>query len=239
MEVSGQESLEARAYLQLCLEDELVEEFELRSPVVSLGGSEDCDIVLDGSAAADYQALLSPRAGKLVVEDAKTRGELASSVVLSPGESLDIAGHYSVRLVAQPSGRPRPVESLRDASGAAGARLRVSGSVLANLGQAAVRPAYLTLNADKRETWIVRLDRPLVTIGGARTADIRVGGWFTPASIAAVEQRVDGSYLVVEPGREMEVDGRRIVDEARLSEGTRLRVRELSGVFHEQVGIPH
>jgi len=237
MEVSGQQSLEAPAFLQLCLDDEVLEEFELRSPTVSLGASADCDIVIDGAVADGFHAVLSPRAGKLVVENAGGDGRTGAGplrVVLSPGESLDIAGSYSMRLVAEPNGRPRPVEPPERP----GAEVRVSRPALTGLGQA-VRPAYLTLNTDKRETWIVRLDRPAITIGGARTADVRIGGWFTPASIAAVEQREDGSYLVVEPGREMEVDGRRIVDEARLIEGTRLRVRELNAVFHERVGIPH
>jgi len=245
MDVSNQGSLKHSAFVQLCISGKIVEEFEIRSPVVSLGRSEDCDIVIDNVAISGFHAVLSQRGGKLLIEEADssigiTAGGLKKPAVeLEPGESVDIAGTYSMRLVRAPAGRATRIFRTRASSeDEQRSALLVDTATLARLSQG-VSPAYLTLETDKRDTWILRLDTLSISIGGSRSADIRIGGWFTPASIAAVECRVDGYYLVVEPGREMEVDGRRIVDEARLTDGTRFRVRELGGVFHERAGIPH
>jgi hypothetical protein len=244
MDVSGQESSELPAFVQLCLSGKVVEEFELCAPVVSVGRSEECDIVIDHSAVAGFHALLSQKGDKLLIEDAAATVGIPDAgtrkpVELGPGESVNIGGKYSMRLVQAPAGEARQISgSGFYLDNVEQTDLVVDRNSLASISHS-VRPAYLTLDADDRDTWIVRLDSPCVSIGGGRSADIRIGGWFTPASIAVVEWRDDGYYMVVEPGREMEVDGRRIVDETRLSEGTRFRVRELTGVFHEPLGIPH
>jgi len=237
--------LELTAFVQLCLGGKVVEEYEIRSPIVSVGRSSDCDIVIDNAAVSGFHAVLSQKEGRLLVEDAaSTNGVMAEgvkkpAVELEPGQSVDIAGKYSVRLVNAPAGSAKKITgSRRVEDGNQKATVLVDTKTLARLSQN-VRPAYLTLVTDKRSTWILRLEKPSITLGGSRASDVRVGGWLTPACVAVIERREDACYLVVEPGREVEVDGRRVRDEARLSEGVRFRVLGLTGVFHEHSGIPH
>lgn len=245
MDVTQPQPLELTAFVQLCLSGKVIEEYEIRSPVVSLGRGSDCDIVIDNAAVSGFHAVLSQKDGRLLVEDAaSTNGVMASgvkrlSVELKSGESVDIAGKYSIRLVEAPQGVARQVTSAqRLADDTRKATVLVDTTTMARLSHN-VRPAYLTLSSEKSNSWIVRMDVPTLSFGGSRSADVRVGGWFAPARIAMIERRDDGFFLVVEPGRQVEVDGRHLVDETRLIEGTRFRILDLSGVFHERSGVPH
>ena len=245
MDVSRQPSLELTAFVQLCLGGEVVEEYEIRSPVVSIGRSSDCDIVIDNAAVSGFHAVLSQKQGCLLVEDAAstngvmTRGKKRSSVQLSPGESVDIAVKFSGRLVSSPTGVAKQIRSWSVVvEGDQKATVLVETSTLARLSQN-VRPAYLTLSADGKRTWILRLEKPSIVIGASRSADVRVGGWFSPATIAEIERRDDGYFLIVHASRNLEVDGELTSGEIKLSEGTRFRTSQLSGVFHEPSGLPH
>ena len=245
MDVSRQPPLELAAFVQLCLGGKVVEEYEIRSPVVSIGRSVDCDIVIDNAAVSGFHAVLSQKQGCLLVEDAAStngvmrNGKKKPSVQLSPGESVDIAGKYSIRLVSRPTGVAKQVRRRSDVvEGDQKATVLVETSTLARLSQN-VRPAYLTLSTDGRRTWILRLEKPSVLIGASRSADVRVGGWFSPANVAEIERREDGYFLIIHDGRSVKVDGELTSGEIKLSEGTRFRTNQLSGVFHEPSGFPH
>jgi len=166
-------------------------------------------------------------------------GVKRGTVELKPGEAVDIAGKYSMRLVTAPVGiatrvsssAVTPEELLKET-------MLVDTATLAKLSQG-VRPAYLTLSSDKRSTWVVRLDKTSLSIGGGRSADLRIGGLFTPGIVATIERKQDGYFLCVASGREVELDGRRVSGDLRLEEGNRFRVRELGGVFHERASTRH
>ena len=117
MDLTGSQDLKRTAFVQLCLRGKVVEEYEIRSPVVSLGRDADCDIVVDNAAVSGFHAVLSQQNGKLLVEDPASAngvmpdGVRCRSVELTAGESVDIAGKYSLRLVAAPSGTARRVTS--------------------------------------------------------------------------------------------------------------------------------
>ncbi len=245
MEISRQRPLELTAFIQLCLGGKVVGEYEIHSPVVSVGRSTDCDIVIDNAAVSAFHAVLSQRDGKLLVEDAaSTNGVMSDgfkkqAVELKPGEAVDIAGKYSIRLVTEPIGVATRVDAPKAIDeGQQHSTVLVDTATLAQLSQSA-RPAYLTLSSDKRNSWVVRLDKTTTTIGRGRDCDLRVGGLFTQAKVAVIEKRQDGYYLCIPEGREIELDGRRVNGELRLEEGNRLRVRELSGVFHERASARH
>ena len=245
MEIPRQRPLELTAFVQLCLGGKVVGEYEIHSPVVSVGRSTDCDIVIDNAAVSAFHAVLSQRDGKVLVEDAaSTNGVMSDgtkkqAVELKPGEAVDIAGKYAMRLVTAPLGvatrvdAPRAIDDSQQRS-----TVLVDTATLAQLSQN-IRPAYLTLSSEKRNSWVVRLDKATTSIGGARDCDIRVGGLFSPAKVVIIEKKQDGYYLCVADGREIELDGRRVKGELRLEEGNRLRVRELSGVFHERASARH
>ena len=117
MDVQSQQPLVLTVFVQLCLAGKVLEEYEIRSPVVSLGRSSDCDITIDNVAVSSFHALLSQRDGKLFIEDAaSTNGVMfenskITTVELRSGESVDIAGKYSLRMVEVPEGAPTRVSA--------------------------------------------------------------------------------------------------------------------------------
>lgn len=241
MDVQSQQPLELTAFVQLCLAGKVLREYEIRSPVISIGRSPDCDITIDNAAVSSFHAMVSQREGKLFVEDAaSTNGVLfddvkTTTVELKLGESVDIAGKYSLRLIDAPVGIPIEISSQKSLpEDVQKETVLVDTATLRKMSQS-VRPAYLTLSLTNKPTWICRLDKPCISIGRKRSCEIRVGGWLSPALIATIERREDGYYLQVEPGCDVSVDGQSVAGEyRRLQEGDRLRFRKLGGVFHER-----
>ncbi len=243
MDIPRQASLELTAFVQLCLNGKVLEEYEIRSPVISIGRSPDCDITIDNAAISWRHALLKQRDGKLFVEDASStngllvNGARKQTAELTPGESVQIAGKYSLSLINAPTGIATEVSSnqaLHD--DVQKETLLVDAATLSKLVQNA-KSGYLTLSSPNRATWICRLDKPCTAIGRKRSCEIRVGGWTAPATIATIERNADGYYLKVVPGREVALDGQVVTGKHLLREGSRLRIEELSGVFHERVHV--
>jgi pSer/pThr/pTyr-binding forkhead associated (FHA) protein len=245
-ETQTETPLELTAFIQLCLNDEVLAEYEVRAPVISIGRSPECDIVIDNAAVSAFHAILSQVDGKLFVEDAAstngvmTDGVKTHAVELAPGESVQIAGKYSLRLVDAPT-RTTTEASGKNASESAvapiapieGATILVSTTTLAKMSQS-TRPAYLTLSQPGQPSWIVRIEKSAISIGRKRSCDIRVGGWFAPATLATVERRNDGFYLATTHTNAVVVDGENVNGECRLEEGSRIQLGNVSGVFHER-----
>jgi pSer/pThr/pTyr-binding forkhead associated (FHA) protein len=245
MDIPSQGSLELTAFVQLCLNGKVLEEYEIRSPVISIGRSPECDITIDNAAISWRHALLSQRDGKLFVEDASsTNGVLVNgarkqTVELALGESIQIAGKYSLSLINAPTGIPTGVSSKEAVhDDVQKETVLVDAATLSKLVQNA-KSGYLTLSSPDRATWICRLDKPSTSIGRKRSCEIRVGGWFAPATVATIERHADGYYLKVAPGREVALDGQVVTGEHLLRDGSRLRIVELSGVFRARAnGLP-
>jgi pSer/pThr/pTyr-binding forkhead associated (FHA) protein len=240
MDIESQRSLELTTFVQLCLNGNVLEEYEIRSPVISIGRSPDCDITIDNAAVSSFHALMSQRDGKLFVEDAASTngvmvdGAKAQTVELAPGESVQIGGKYSLRLVKAPTGIPSQISSTHASlDDIQKDTVLVDTSTLAKLSNS-LRPAYLTVSLHDRATWICLLDKPSVAIGRKRSCQIRVGGWFAPATVATIDRRKNGYFLKVLPGRDVELDGQPVNGEQQLQEGSRLSFQDLCMVFHER-----
>ena len=238
MEVQTEAPIELNRFVQVCLNGKVLDEYELRSSVLSIGRSPECDIVIDNVAVSSFHAILSQRNGKLFVEDAaSTNGVMAdgvklSDVELAPGESVQIVGKYSLRLLNAPTRTPsekkaKTVEPIQAET------MVVCTSALARASQQ-IRPAYLTLSQAGRSSWIVRIEKSSLSIGAKRSSDIRVGGWLSPTELASIERRDDGFYLISVKAGTVSVDGETIHGDCRLADGQRIQFGRLSAVFHER-----
>ena len=244
MDVQNSQALELTAFVQLCFNDEVLDEFEVSSPVMSIGRNAECDIVIDNAAVSSFHALLSQKDGKLIVEDAaSTNGVMTDGVKMSVtelelGESVQIAGKYSLRLISAPTRTPTktPAKDKESDQLKVGETMIVNTTTLTRVGQS-TRPAYLTLSRPGRPSWIIRLEKSSTSIGRKRSSDIRVGGWFSPAMLATVERRDDGFYLAVHKSNQVFMDGESVNDEHRLEEGDRVQLLDVTGVFHERTNL--
>ena len=246
MDVQNSQAFELTAFVQIRFNDKVLDEYEVRSPVMSIGRSVECDIVIDNAAVSSFHALLSQKDGKLFVEDAAstngvmTDGIKKSVVELAPGESVQIAGKYSLRLISTPTRTPTGTSAKEKKSDQPneGETMIVNTTTLARVGQS-TRPAYLTLSRPDCPSWIIRLDKSSTSIGRKRCNDVRVGGWFSPATLATVERRDDGFYLTVLKANQVSIDGESVNDECRLEEGNRIELSGVTGVFHERTNLKH
>lgn len=231
--------LELTGFVQLCLNEKILEEHEIRNSVLSIGRSPECDIVIDNAAVSAFHALLSYRQGKLSVEDAASTngiladGSKASSFELNSGESVQIAGKYSLRLVEAPSSTASSVKLKQSTSSheIQAETMLVNTTMLSKMGQN-TRPAYLTMTQTGKPSWIVRLDKSCTSIG--RKGDIRVGGMLTSSQIASIERREDGFYLIAAKPDQVAVAGKTLTEAHRFDEGDRFQVKDVIGVFHER-----
>ncbi len=70
------------------------------------------------------------------------------------------------------------------------------------------------------------LDKPHVTLGRARSSDIRCGGWFAPGVAATIQLRQDGHHDLVPARRgRVLVNGLPIREPVRLAENDRIEVQ--------------
>ena len=157
---------------------------------------------------------------------------------LELGESVQIAGKYSLRLFSAPTRTPTktPAKDKESDQLKVGETMIVNTTTLTRVGQS-TRPAYLTLSRPGRPSWIIRLEKSSTSIGRKRSSDIRVGGWFSPAMLATVERRDDGFYLAVHKSNQVFMDGESVNDEHRLEEGDRVQLLDVTGVFHERTNL--
>ena len=242
MDLQNSQALELTAFVQLCFKDNVLDEYEVCSPVMSIGRNVECDIVIDNAAVSSFHALLSQKDGKLFIEDAAstngvmTDGIKRSVVELAPGESVQIAGKYSLRLVSAPT--RTPAKEKKPDQPSEGETMIVNTTTLAKMGQS-TRPAYLTLSRPGRPSWIVRLEKSSTSIGRKRSSDVHVGGWFSPATLASVERRDDGFYLTVLKANQVFIDGESVIEDCRLEEGDRIELSGVTGVFHERTNLRH
>lgn len=240
MEARNETPFELTAFIQLCFNDEVLEEYEVRAPILSIGRSPECDIVIANPAVSAFHAMVSQVDGKLFIEDAAstngvmTDGVKTHAVELEPGESVQIAGKYSLRLVNAPTRTSTEViPKTAVLNTTQGETMFVNTSTLTRMAQKS-RPAYLTLSKPRHPAWIVRLEKSALTIGRKRSSDIRVGGWFWRGTLATVERRDDGFYVATAGSKAVTVDGEAVIGECRLHEGSRIDLGGISGVFHER-----
>ena len=183
--------------------------------------------------------MLSYRNGKLRVDDAASTngimsdGTKSNTIELYPGDSVQIAGKYSLRLVEAPSGFMPSATPKQSASPheVQAETMLVDTTMLSSMGQN-VRPAFVTLSQAGRSSWVVRLENSSTSIG--RKGDIRVGGMLAPAQIAKIERREDGFYLVADKPALVTLGGEALIEPRRLREGERFQVKDMIGVFHER-----
>lgn len=246
MDIQSEKVLELTAFVQVCFNDKVLDEYEICSPVMSIGRNAECDIVIDNAAVSSFHALLSQKDGKLFVEDAaSTNGVMVDgakkyTVELAEGESVQIAGKYSLRLISAPTRTPTGTTAKKKSSDQPneGETMIVNTTTLVRMGQS-TRPAYLTLSRPGRPSWIIRLEKSSTSIGRKRSNDVRVGGWFSPATLATVERREDGFYLTVLKVNQVSIDGESVNDDCRLEEGNRINLSGVTGVFHERTNLKH
>jgi pSer/pThr/pTyr-binding forkhead associated (FHA) protein len=241
MDTSKIRSLSLNSFVHLSFAEDVIAEYEIDAPRLTVGRHPDCDIIVDNAGISGLHAFLIQQQGRFYVKDAMSKnglmlnGEKRELIELCLNQRVDIGGKYALELVKAPSQTISPVTGNTAKLEATPAEtMMVSASMMAKMAQMGqqVRPAYLIMAKTKGGSWILRLDKLVVTVGRAKTCDIRTGGWFAPAQLASIERGVDGFWLTSAGSNRVTVNDNPVQDRLALKEGDRLQLGRETGVFH-------
>lgn len=228
------------AFLRIFIGDTLLEQRELLSDRTTIGRTDDNDIVLKGSGVSKHHAVIERRDDSFVlIDDASINGSFIGGKrvkrhTLNYWDEIQIF-NYVLKFMAvarargEESGAPNwsggrqeqehtmelDITSLGDLTRL---KRRINVPSLTLLGPGEIRKRF-------------PLDRVNFNIGKARDCDIHLAGLLAPRLAARIQRRNDGFYI--HPGRRgrVSLNGQRVTQSIRLSDGDALLVRGLSLQF--------
>jgi predicted component of type VI protein secretion system len=226
-------------YIQVYFNGALREQHELVKEVTTIGRSKDNDIQIDNPGVSAYHARIVRAGQQYFIEDTNStngtnvNGEPVSRKQLEFGDMISILKHtlkFSPLALQAESGKPKSNDrNTVDRDGTVDIDVSHLDKLLEQ--QHPVHGAYLNIhNGDGRQR-----KRPLTkatfTIGKDPLSDLVVRGWFVPQSVARIDRRVDGYYLVPGKRGQVQLNGSRVRNEVKLKDGDNLFARRITMQF--------
>jgi len=226
-------------YIQVYFNGVLKDQYELGKEVTTIGRSEDNDIQIDNPGVSSHHARIVLAGQQYFIEDTNStngtnvNGEPVSRRQLKFGDMIGIVKHtlkYSP-LALQAKARNSASHDNDGAGDDGTVDIDVSHlDKLLELQHPAQGACLKIRNGDSRER-----KRPLTkatfTIGKDPLSDLVVRGWFVPRSLANIDRRIDGYYLVPGKRGQIQLNGSRVCNEVRLKDGDKLSLRQHSIQF--------
>jgi pSer/pThr/pTyr-binding forkhead associated (FHA) protein len=226
-------------YIDVYFNGVLKEQVALEKALTTIGRSKDNDIQIDNSGVSAHHAKIVQEGQRYFIEDTNStngtnvNGEPVSRQELEYGDMISIFKHA---LKFSPLAREVDTEKAtgQDTIAADGAgTVDIDVSQLDELlkQQNQVNGAYLQIRTKEGQPRKRPLTNPTFTIGKDPLSDLVIKGWFVPRSIACINRRVDGYYLV--PGRrgQIQLNGHRVKNEVKLKDGDSLSSRRVAIQF--------
>lgn len=221
-------------YINVYLHGVLQEQVALTKEVTTIGRSEDNDIHIDNPGVSTHHAMIVREGDAYYVMDAKSKngtlvnGKPVDRKKLEYGDLIAILKHtfkLTPLAVQDEPGKAQATHGKRPAESARTIDMDVSQLDKLLKQHGPVSRGYLLVRNRDGSQRKRPLDRASFAIGKDPMSDLVVRGWFVPRSIATVERRVDGYYLVPSRRGQVELNGRRVDHENRLDHGDRLKIR--------------
>lgn len=226
-------------YIDVYFNGVLKEQVALRNEITTIGRSEDNDIQVDNPGVSAHHARIVQEGQYYFIEDTNStngtniNGEPVSRRQLEYGDMISILKHtlkFSPLALKEETGNPMS-HNTNIADGAGTIDIDVSHLDKLLDQQSLVNGAHLRIhNKDGRQR-----KRPLTkstfTIGKDPLSDLVVRGWFVPRSVACIDRRVDGYYLVPGKRGQLQLNGSRVRNEVKLKDGDSLSSRRIAIQF--------
>lgn len=229
-------------YLHVYFSDVLQGQAELNKALITIGRSEDCDIRIDNPGVSGHHARIVQEGESYYVEDTDStngtsvNGEPVSRKQLEYGDMISIFKH-----TLKFSPLDKQVEIAKQgglntglADGAGTVEIDVSNLNKLLRQQTPVSRVSLVVHDKNGRQRKRPLNNPTFTIGKDPLCDLVVRGWFVPRTIASIDRRADGYYLV--PGQYAQVkrNGKRVRNVVKLEGGDVLLIRSIEICFVEE-----
>jgi pSer/pThr/pTyr-binding forkhead associated (FHA) protein len=226
-------------YIDVYFNGALKEQVALQKALTTIGRSKDNDIQIDNSGVSAYHASIVQEGECYFIEDTNStngtnvNGEPVSRRELDYGDMISIFKHtLKFSALAREVETEKPAgQDATDADGAGTVDIDVSQLDELLKQQNQVNAAYLQIRTKDGQPRKRPLTNPTFTIGKDPLSDLVIKGWFAPRSIACIDRRVDGYYLV--PGRrgQIQLNGNRVRNEVKLKDGDSVASRRVDIQF--------
>ncbi len=194
--------------LILRLKDSVMEEFTLEKDLISIGRSQENDIVIDNIAISRRHAQieLKEEAGYVVRDLQSSNGTSLNGIkiegrdyALKEGDILGLAKfELVVKQLAYATTTPSKAPSPQDVEGTMiidAAKRKPAAEAPGAQPARAFQWPVLTARGGPQEGRAVKISKDITTIGSGPHDDITVGGWFVSAPQAKITRHGDRFYI--------------------------------------------
>lgn len=227
-------------YLQVYFNGALKEQHELVNEVTTIGRSKDNDIQIDNPGVSSHHAKIVRAGERYFIEDTNStngtnvNGEPVSRKQLEFGDMISILKHtlkFSALALQPETGKSKSGDkNCVERDGTVDIDVSQLDKLLAQ--QHPVQGAYLNIRNGDGRLRRRPLTKTSFTIGKDPLSDLVVRGWFVPRSVASIDRRVDGYYLVPAKRGQVQLNGSRVRNEVKLNDGDNLSARRVAIRFY-------
>jgi pSer/pThr/pTyr-binding forkhead associated (FHA) protein len=220
-------------FLRLYSGRHLQKQWSLTDASLTIGRAEDNDIVLQNPRVSKYHALIEKNGEAHILIDRDSangvfiNGAQIKRHTLNFWDEIQIHPYKLVymalsKLPGEEEGLETQLAPLlqKEATVVIGA-----DDIARSLRQMQEQKSNVVYLISKHNNERYVLDNAIVTVGRARSCDIRCGGLFAPALAATIELRTDGHYLIPAARARVFINGFQIQETVRLAENDRLEIQ--------------
>lgn len=226
------------AYLRVYLNNTLLDQFELTDDTLTIGRAGDNDIVLDNPGVSSHHAVVKAKGiGHVLVDLDSTNGTFINNKRIKEQDLAfrDEIQIYNFVLKYMPRARLAAVEeqkaSTTPAEHAATVEIAISDvNALKKLRKRKKLGQLIHLDQGRQANQHILRDIHC-SLGRARDADIRIGGWFAPKTAAVIVRQHNAYHLIPQKRGKVKINGRPVTTESVLKPGDHISIRDRDYLF--------
>ncbi|HDK38467.1 MAG TPA: FHA domain-containing protein [Thiolapillus brandeum] len=231
-------------YLRIYLNNNLLDQFELTSDVLTIGRAPDNDIILDNPGVSSHHAVVETRSSTHVILDKNsTNGTFINNKRITSQELAfrDEIQIYNFVLKYMPRARLATTDDVQEnhnnaSEHAATVEITISDIRALNKLRKRNKTAYLVQIKKGQQAENHRLSGVHFTIGRSGNSNIRIGGWFAPKMAAMLIRQHNTYHLLPHKRGKVKVNGKPAREEITLTSGDHLSVRGKEYLFQYKTG---
>ena len=231
------------SYMRIYLNDVLMDRVELNKDQMTIGRSDDSDIVLDNAGVSSHHALIQKEAGGYVIADNDSsngifvNGDKVDQHRLEYRDEIQIY-NYVLKYMAS-----RGLHGIADPDIAQDGDMSQTGTMEVNISDVQdllklrekKKTAYVELVDAKGNLSRFLLKEQKSKIGRSKDCDIRTSGWLSFGLAAEIQRNTDGYHLLPQRWGRVMRNEEPLTRSVKLMDGDYLRVRNLSMRFFHRV----
>ena len=231
------------SYMQIYLNDVLMDRVELNKDQMTIGRSDDSDIVLDNAGVSSHHALIKKEMGGYVIADNDSsngvfvNGDKVDQHRLEYRDEIQIY-NYVLKYMAS-----RGLHGIADPDIAQDGDMSQTGTMEVNISDVQdllklrekKKTAYVELVDAKGNLSRFLLKEQKSKIGRSKDCDIRTSGWLSFGLAAEIQRNTDGYHLLPQKWGRVMRNEEPLTRSVKLMDGDYLRVRNLSMRFFHRV----